>query len=599
VESAAPFAPLRRIDGYLPLEDHGLIGDGSTAALVARDGAVVWLCAPRFDSPPVFCQLLDAGSGGAFAITLEHLTESRQYYEDDSGVLVTELRSAVATVRITDALTFRAGTNLLDEAEAARGELLRRIEVLRGPASLRIDVTARDARRDGPHGLTLFLGSTLPLTGWRTGLTMAEGEVGWVTLRFRPQSEPDNHEQVLESTRRAWREWATHIVYEGPQRRLVRRSATTLKLLDHFSNGAIVAAPTSSLPEAIGGTRNWDYRYAWIRDASFSVHAMRSIGLHGEAAGFLRWALESFDRAGRPRVLFTVDGQDPAPEWIDPSLEGYRRSGPVRWGNAAADQLQQDVYGELIDCAFQWARHHGSLDAPLWERLRRLADAAMLAWRSPDQGIWEVRTPGRVFTYSASLCQVAVDRAAWLAERFGLDGDVAGWRRASAEIREAILTEAWDEERQSLVEHLGGGGVDASLLTLPMRHVIAASHPRMIATTAAVGRDLGAGNGLLYRYRLRESPDGLPGHEGAFLLCSFWMVDNLTLQGRVDEAQTLYDSLCARANPLGLLPEQIDPASGAFLGNFPQAFSHVGVIESGVTLAKRLSGAHGAHAGRG
>jgi GH15 family glucan-1,4-alpha-glucosidase len=435
--AVAPFAPLTRIDGYLPLEDHGLIGDGATAALVARDGTVPWLCAPRFDSPPVFCALLDVKRGGAFSITLEGVTGSRQYYEDDSGVLVTELQSASATVRLTDAMTFHAGANLLDEIEAARGELLRRIDVLRGPASLRIELDPRDGHRVDAHAIDLHLESTLPLTGWKTALTLGEGQVAWVALRWRRQPSAPSHEAVMDETRRAWREWAANIVYDGPQRRLVRRSATTLKLLDHFANGAIVAAPTSSLPESIGGTRNWDYRYAWIRDASFTVHAMRRIGLHNESEGFLRWALESFANAGRPRVLFGVDGRDPAPERLDPDLEGYRRSAPVRWGNAAADQLQHDVYGELIDCAFQYVSHHGDIDRALWERLRALADAATAAWRLPDQGIWEVRTSGRVFTYSASLCHVALDRAASLAEHFKVEGDVDGWRRTAHEIQHA------------------------------------------------------------------------------------------------------------------------------------------------------------------
>jgi len=577
----SPFAPFRRLDGYLPLEDHGLVGDGSTAALVARDGAVVWLCVPRFDSPPLLCSLLDTARGGSFRIDLDGLTEGRQAYEPDTGVLVTELRSATATIRITDAMTFVDGASLLDERDMARGELLRKIEVLRGPASVSIVLAPREAPEEPP----VHLDSNLPLTGWSTTLDVSEGTVGWVALRWRSQSEPVTFDEVMDRTRQAWQRWSTHIQYDGPQRTLVRRSALTLKLLDYFGNGAIVAAPTSSLPEAIGGPRNWDYRYSWIRDAAFSVEALRAIGLVDEAKGFLHWALRAFANSGMPRVLYTVDGQAPQPEWTDPHLEGYRKSGPVRWGNAAADQIQHDIYGEIVDCASQWARHHGDITPALWDQLRPLIDAASLAWRSPDQGIWEVRTPGRVFTYSAAVCSVALDRGASMAERFDLEGDIAGWRTAANEIREAILHEAWDEDERLLTEHLGGGNADASMLTLPLRRVVPALHPRMVSTTSSIVRRLGAGNGLLYRYLPKQSPDGLPGHEGAFLLCSFWLVDNLTLQGRLEEAHELYDSLCARANPLGLLPEQIDPATGAFLGNFPQAFSHVGVIQSGVRLA--------------
>ncbi len=579
------FAPFRRIDGYLPLEDHGLIGDGSTAALVARDGDVAWLCAPRFDSPPLLCHLLDARHGGRLQTTLHGGIEGRQYYEDDTGVLVTELRSADATIRLTDAMTFAMDASLFDEREMARGELLRRVEVLRGPAAMTI---ALDPRA-GADASGIHLESSLSLTGWRTDVMLPEGAVAWVALRWRSQPDAVTFEDVLDRTRAAWRAWATHLHYDGPQRAMVRRSGLTLKLLDYFGNGAIVAAPTSSLPEAIGGPRNWDYRYSWIRDAAFSVDALRAIGLVDEARGFLYWALRAFAQSGMPKVLYTVDGRAPEPERLDPDLEGYRRSGPVRWGNAAADQIQHDVYGEIVDCAYQWVKNHGDLSDEQWNQLRGLIDAASLSWRSPDQGIWEVRTPGRVFTYSAAVCQVALDRGAIMAERFGLQGDIEGWRRAAEEIRTAILEEAWDESRGLLTEHLGGGHADASLLTLPLRKVVPATHPRMIATTEAVVRRLGAGNGLLYRYLPDRSPDGLPGHEGAFLLCSFWLVDNLTLQGRIEEAVALYDSLCARANPVGLLPEQIDASTGAFLGNFPQAFSHVGVIQSGVRLAAAMA----------
>jgi GH15 family glucan-1,4-alpha-glucosidase len=259
----------------------------------------------------------------------------------------------------------------------------------------------------------------------------------------------------------------------------------------------------------------------------------------------------------------------------------------VRWGNGAADQRQHDVYGEVLDCAYQWVRGGGQLDQHLWTRLAALADLAADAWRLPDQGIWEVRSEGRVFTYSAGLCQVALDRAAHLAARLNLPGPVSNWQRAAAELSATVLESSWDEDAQTLSEHLdGGGGLDASLLALPLRRVVPAEHPRMVATTAAVAERLSAGGGLLYRYLHEHSPDGLPGDEGAFVLCSFWLVENLARQGRLDEAAELYSSLCARASTVGLLPEQIDPTSGGFSGNFPQAFSHIGVIAAGVTLVR-------------
>ena len=598
------FSPLRPIDGYLPLEDHGLIGDGSTAALVGRDGAVTWLCVPRFDSDPLFCGLLDRQRGGFFRIAPEDLVESRQRYEPDTGVLITELRGTTGVVRVTDALTLRTGADLREDAPASRRELLRQVQILEGRVRLRIELEPRGGADLEPRGagwrlrcprhpdLDLQFESDRPLQGLRSVLDLNAGDDLWLLLewggrphRHRPVPPPE----ILKGTVRIWRQWMEGFVYQGPREALVRRSALTLKMLDHFANGALVAAPTSSVPEVIGGERNWDYRYSWVRDAAFSVYALHRIGLSPEAAGFLAWVFESIERDGRPRVLYDVEGRMPPPERTDPDLQGYRGSAPVRWGNAAADQVQHDVYGEILDCAYQWAGNHGGIDASLWRCLSGMVEDAALKWRTPDQGIWEVRTAGRAFTYSAALCQVALDRGARLVERLGLPGDARRWKATAEEIRQAILEESWDPQVNSLTEHLGGGGIDASLLSLPLRRVIPGDHPRMIATTEAVRSRLGAGNGLIYRYLVEESPDGLAGREGAFLLCSFWLVDNLGLQGRLDEAGELYDSLCARASPLGLLPEQIDPSTGAFLGNFPQAFSHVGLISSGFNLGRRLA----------
>ena len=602
--SLTSFLPLNPTDGYLPLEDYGLIGDGTTAALVGRDGAVSWLCAPRFDSPPLFCGILDAARGGAFVVAPEDLVESRQFYEPDSGVLVTEMRGHSGLVRVTDALTLRSGADLREDTPAARGELVRSVSVLQGRVRLWVEVEPRggahvERRSDGLRlrlasrsDLDVRLWASAPLEGVRTVLDLGAGDRLAVTLRWggghhrHRLASPD---ELLRGTLDVWRRWVENFAYEGPQQDLVRRSAITLKLLDHFESGAIVAAPTSSLPEAIGGPRNWDYRYAWIRDAAFSVYALRRIGLSEEAAGFLGWVLDAIERHGRPKVLYDLDGEDPQLEREDPELEGYRRSPPVRWGNAADQQHQHDVFGEILDCAYQWAAQDGKIDETLWGKLQELVEGARREWREPDHGIWEVRTAGRPFTYSAALCQVALDRGARLAERFGLPGDVKGWRAGAEGIQHAILEEAWDPKLDSLTEHLGGGGMDASLLALPLRRVVPAEHPKMVATAGAIAERLGAGDGLLYRYLPEKSPDGLPGHEGAFLLCSFWLVDNLAKQGRIEEATELYDSLCARANPLGLLPEQIDPSSGAFLGNYPQAFSHIGVISSGFNLAREAN----------
>jgi GH15 family glucan-1,4-alpha-glucosidase len=599
-----PFTRIDRTDGYLPIADHGLIGDGATAALVGRDGAVVWLCVPRFDSPPIFAGVLDAARGGAFRLAPDDLVESRQYYEPDTGVLVTEMRGASGLIRVSDALALASGADLTEDVPASRRELWRQVHVLSGTVRLDVDVSVREPFRAEPAAgglriicsdrpdLGLHLSASVPLAGMRMRVSLEEGETLAFTLCWahKPARHHASHPgPIFEATTDAWRRWIQRLRYEGPQEALVRRSAITLKLLDHFESGGIVAAPTSSLPEAIGGVRNWDYRYAWIRDAALSVYALYRIGYPREAAGFLSWVLDAVERNGRPRVLYTLDGRVLGPERTDPALEGYRRSAPVRWSNGAAEQVQHDVYGEILDCAYQWAAHYGEIDLTLWARLAPLVEAARVEWRRPDHGIWEVRTAGRPFTYSAAMCQVALDRAVRLAERFGLPGDVDGWRADAGLIRQAILEETWDRELGALTEHLGGGGLDASVLALPLRRVVAADHPRMVATTRAIQQRLGAGGGLLYRYLPQASPDGLPGHEGAFLLCSFWLVDNIARQGRLQEAMDLYDSLCARAGPLGLLPEQIDPSSGEFLGNYPQAFSHIGVIASGVNLARLLS----------
>ncbi|MFI6494520.1 glycoside hydrolase family 15 protein [Streptomyces sp. NPDC050564] len=600
-----PFRPVRRREGYLPLEDLGLIGDGTTAALVGLDGSISWMCLPRFDSEPLFCALLDHQRGGHFTVAPEDLVEARQRYEPDTGVLTTELRTPTGVVRVTDALVLRSGADLTDDAPAGRGELVRSAVVLSGDVRLRADLEPRG----GGQARTLFSGlevrpyrqpdvrlhlrSSHPLNGLRNTYDMRQGDrldlvLSWGRFHRHHRFDTD---AMLKGTVDAWHRWMRHFDYGGPEEPLVRRSALTLKMCDDWANGSLVAAPTSSLPAPIGGVRNWDYRYAWIRDASFAVFALRRIGFHGEADSFLGWVLDAFEQSRKPRIMYTLQGQTVPDEMEDGELEGYRRSSPVRWGNGAADQRQHDVYGEILDCADQWLLSGGEIQPALWAALASLADTAGQAWRQPDQGIWEVRNEGNAFTYSAGLCQVAVDRAVRISERHGLPGRIGQWRATSGQLRRRILEQSWDEDAQTLSVHLNGGGiVDASLLALPLREVVPADHPRMVATTAAITKRLAAGDGLLYRYLHHESPDGLTGDEGAFVLCSFWLVDNLIGQGRREEAAELYASLCARASPLGLLSEQIHPATGEFMGNFPQAFSHIGIIASGVNLDRTKAG---------
>jgi alpha,alpha-trehalase len=601
LEPDLPFRPIQSHGGYPPLADLGLIGDGATAALVGLDGGISWMCVPNFDFEPLFCALLDHARGGEFSVRPEGLVEARQWYETDTGVLITELRSDTGVVRLTDALALRSGADLTDDAAANRGELVRSAVVLTGSVRLHVSLQPRGGAKPSPayNGLAvecarqptlrLHLRSNRALSGLQTTHDLQQGDrldlvLSWGRIH---RHHPLDVEARLSETVDAWQRWMTGFHYNGPEPAMVRRAAITLKLCDHWTNGSLVAAPTSSLPAPVGGIRNWDYRYTWIRDAAFAVFALRRIGFVNEADAFLGWVLDAFELSRTARIMYTLDGNPVPDEWEDSELEGYRRSAPVRWGNGAADQRQHDVYGEVLDCADQWVKLGGRLDPVLWEGLSGIADTASKAWREPDQGIWEVRSSGRIFTYSAAMCQVALDRAAAIADRIGLTGSVARWRSEAPDLRDTILTRAWNEDAKTLSEHLDGGdSVDASLLALPLRGVIPADHPKMIATTAAIMDRLSAGDGLLYRYRHDKLPDGLAGDEGAFLLCSFWLVDNLAHQGRLEEAEQLYASLCARASPLGLLSEQIDPSSGALSGNFPQAFSHIGVIASGVTLAR-------------
>lgn len=596
------FRPIERHDGYLPIRDHGLIGDGTTAALVGIDGAISWLCLPRFDGDPIFSSILDKDKGGKFSIEAGPIEGARHRYFGDSSVLITELKVDGAVVRITDLMPLQRGADLSAVAAVDVGELLRVVEVIEGEATIRASVSVQGGVAAERHSngmrlktqrfpdVDLVLQASAELDGAEGQWTLPQGESIAFCLRWNGgsgASSVDSPIAAVTNTVESWLAWLKAFDYNGPQRAKVQRSAITTKMLDYLANGAIIAAPTSSLPEQIGGERNWDYRYVWVRDAAFAVYALRRIGLEREAWQFLSWVL-GLSRDHKLNLMYTLDGGTFIEERLDKSLEGYRGSSPVRWGNGASDQVQHDVFGELLDCAFQWTTHGGRLTEELWDELRYFVDRAAEVWNTPDQGIWEVRTAGSVQTYSAGICEVALDRGARLARRFNLPGDVERWERTAQEITDTILRDAWDEEQGFLTQGLSGGHIDASILGLPIRRVLPADDPRVVATVEAVARELGAGDGLIYRYHPNESPDGLRGDEGAFVLCSFWMVDNLTLQGRVDEALDLFNNMCDRTNVLGLLPEEIDPVTGDFLGNFPQAFSHLGMISSGFNLQRTM-----------
>jgi GH15 family glucan-1,4-alpha-glucosidase len=546
-----------RVDGYLPIRDYALIGDGHTSALVGRDGAIDWMCLPRADSPPVFDRILDARDGGCFELQPDGPFEAVRRYRTHTNVLETTFTTASGSVRLTDAMT------LGDERE-----LVRAVDPVDGRVRMRWRFAPR---RD----------SELGLRTWDAGDGFFELVSGY-RATFVLSETPPTHtaaEQRLERTSARWMDWASRAEYEGRWREPVLRSALALKLLAYEPTGAIVAAPTTSLPERIGGDRNWDYRFGWLRDGIYTMRALLLLGYRDEAEAFFRWQLEAI-RPHLPEVrpLYCVDGSADAEE-DELDVPGYRDSRPVRVGNAATSQLQLDVYGHLLESAARLRGTAGSLGTEIGRELAQLADFVVEAWRRPDAGIWEVRDGLRHFTQSKAMCWTALDRAAGLAAAGAVPGSAARWRSEADEVRAWIETNAWDEERQSYVRASDlGGELDASLLSLPLCAYSRATDPRFASTVAAIRRELGAGGPLLYRY-----PEAAR-EEGAFLACSFWLVDALGRAGRSEEGHELMGELVELANDVGLYAEEIDPETGEHLGNFPQGLVHLALVNAAVSL---------------
>jgi GH15 family glucan-1,4-alpha-glucosidase len=585
----------------VPIEDYALIGDTHTAALVSRQGSIDWLCLPRFDSPACFAALLGDRSNGRWLLApAGPVREVRRRYQGDTLVLETEYRTDDGVVRVVDCMPPRQWDP----------DVARIVEGVRGRVPMRMELTIRFdygsivpwvRHIDGAlHAVagpdSVWLRTPVPVRGenWTSlaDFTVAEGERVPFMLTWhashRPAPRRIDPVQALGDTEAWWGQWASRIDYGGGWQDAVIRSLLTLKALTYAPTGGIVAAPTTSLPEQLGGVRNWDYRYCWLRDATFTLSALMLAGLADEATAWREWLLRAV--AGQPRqmqILYGVGGERRITEQELDWLGGYEGSRPVRVGNAAVHQFQLDVYGEVMD-TLHLGRHIGlESDEPAWDLQQALLEFLESKWREPDEGIWEIRGPRRHFTHSKMMAWVALDRAIKAVELSGHQGPVDRWRAVRRELHDEVCREGYDTERDTFVQFYGADHLDASLLLIPLVGFLPAGDPRVKGTVAAIQRELMV-DGLVHRYPPEgsQSVDGLPPGEGAFLACTFWLADNLALMGRREEALTIFERLLTLRNDVGLLAEEFDPASGRQLGNFPQAFSHVALVNTANYLSE-------------
>ncbi len=589
--------------GYLPIEHHGVIGDLHTVALVGSEGTIDWFCPDRFDAPSIFAAILDHRNGGRFAIRpVDEAFTTKQLYLPGTAVLVTRFFTDTGVGEVVDFMPLDPGPC----------SIIRRIEVVRGSLRFRILCEPAFDYARTPHRLTVHDGLATFLAGDSmcelravthafeaeggaavTEVTLDRGERASFVLSVgasgRVWDEPAV-EAAFTDTVRFWRGWIAQSRYRGRWREVVDRSAITLKLLTYLPTGAVVAAPTTSLPEQIGGPRNWDYRYCWMRDSAFTMFAFLRLGFRDEAAAYLHWLHErgNVDVDGAPlQVMYGVDGRSDLTEHELPHLTGYRGSGPVRIGNGASTQLQLDVYGEVIDAVYLAERDGMPLTYELWVKLRSILDWLADNWDQPDEGIWEVRGGRRCFTYSRIMTWVAFDRAIRIQTKRGLPADTRKWRQTRDAAYEWVMTHGWSDARQAFNQYADSDVLDASVLILPLVLMIAPSDPRMLSTLDAISSDL-VSDSFVFRYDTEEAADdGLPGREGSFSLCSFWYVECLTRAGRLDEARLVFEKMLGYANHLGLYSEEI-ASNGAALGNFPQAFTHLGLISAAYDLDRAL-----------
>jgi GH15 family glucan-1,4-alpha-glucosidase len=593
----------RNADGYLPIENHGIIGDLHTVALVGNEGTIDWFCPERFDGPSLFGSILDADHGGCFSLQPAGETfTTKQLYLPGTALLITRFFTEGGVGELTDFMPLRDGAC----------SIVRRLEVVRGSVRFRLSCSPAFDYARAPHRLavegklaTFLAGDKMcelrsPTVGLvadgdaaTADVALARGErASFVLSMGRPGLVWDDErvDVAFAETVAFWRRWIGQSTYRGRWREVVDRSAITLKLLTYQPTGAVVAAPTTSLPERIGGPRNWDYRYCWLRDSAFTMFAFLRLGFREEAFAYMMWlhALGYGREDGVPlQVMYTLDGHSDLTERELPHLSGYRGSRPVRIGNEASEQLQLDVYGEVVDAVYLAVRGGMPLSYSLWVKLRTILDWLAEHWNQPDEGIWEVRGGRRNFTYSRIMTWVAFDRAIRIQAKRGLPADTHRWRLARDAAYEWVMTHGWSEERQAFNQYADSDVLDASVLILPLVLMIAPTDPRMLSTIQAIREEL-VSDAFVFRYDPDDAADdGLPGREGSFSLCSFWYVECLTRAGKLDEARLVFEKMLGYANHLGLYSEEIG-ASGEALGNFPQAFTHLGLISAAFDLDRAL-----------
>ncbi len=600
---------------HRPIESCGVIGDLHTVALVAMDGTIDWCCLPQFDSPSVFAALLDENKGGHFKLAPEQAGTNRQMYMPETNVLLTRFLRPEGVGEVIDFMPVREGKN--QQSESVMHEIVRIARAVRGEVRFRLECApafnyARTSHQATPtEGGILFEAEKdrMVLFGpgeWKIQdgkaileFTLQPGESAEFVLRYITKEDgdglkvPADGNRLMNETLAFWREWLSHCKYEGRWREIVLRSALTLKLLTHHPTGAIVAAPTCSLPEEIGGVRNWDYRYTWVRDAAFTVFSLVRLGFPDEATAFIEWLAKRIDEQtgaqGPLNTMYSIDGVSDLPEFTLDNLSGYRDSRPVRVGNAASSQLQLDIYGEMMDAVYLYDKHVSPISYDLWMRIHGVLVWVAENWSQPDDGLWEVRSERQQFVYSKLQCWVALDRGIRLASQRSLPLDRVKLETERDRIFASIMKNGWDEKQQSFTQSYESKSLDASNLMMPVVMFIAPKDPRMLSTIDRTMEKL-VSDSLVYRYELDgklATKDGLTGHEGTFSMCTFWLVDALARAERLDEARFIFEKMLGYANHLGLYSEEIS-ATGSALGNFPQAFTHLGLISAALHLDEKL-----------